>query len=244
MAGPEDGSNMLDQFLEEHRGEILALTEEKTLELAGDHPTSAQLKRGLPVFYRQVIQIIRRAADPAAPPAKDEAAIATAADKGDEPAMAQAAGQPAEAEVARSAGDHGREYLRLGYTLSHVVHAYGALCQAITAVATEKSAPISGAEFHALNRCLDVAIAGAVTEYQHAQDAADREGQPAGSLAHEMRNALRSAKVAFQPIKTGTVGTGGSTATLVERSLNRLEELIERLLTKADGHTAPKGGSR
>lgn len=36
---------MLGDFLLRHKEEILALTEKKTLELAGDHPSTTQLKR-------------------------------------------------------------------------------------------------------------------------------------------------------------------------------------------------------
>ena len=56
---------MLSEFLRENQGAILALTEKKTRELAGDHPSSSQLEQGLPIFYRQVIEIIREAKSPA-----------------------------------------------------------------------------------------------------------------------------------------------------------------------------------
>jgi len=168
---------MLTDFLQQNKNAILALTERKTLELAGDHPSSEQLKQGLPTFYGHIIKVIGHAGSSEAPPPKDVDAIAKAADRGDEPAMAEAAHRPLEAEVARSASLHGAEMLRLGYTLSHVVHAYGAMCQAITEVATEKDIPIEAREFHALNRCLDVAIAGAVTDYQSRKDSEDSRGE-------------------------------------------------------------------
>jgi hypothetical protein len=41
----------------------------------------------------------------------------------------------------------------------------GDVCQAITELAVELNAPISTDDFRTLNRCLDDAIAGAVTEY-------------------------------------------------------------------------------
>jgi len=178
----------LNKFLLQNRSEILELTEKKTLELAGDHPTSQQLKAGLPTFLKEVTEIIGHAGDPAAPPPKDVEAIARAADEGDEPAMAMAAGQPEEARLAKSANLHGAEYRRLGYTLSHVVHAYGAICQAITELATSQKISIEARDFHALNRCLDVAIAGAVTTYQSVQDSQDarQKNKHVGFKAHEM----------------------------------------------------------
>jgi hypothetical protein len=233
---------MLTEFLQKNEAVILALTEQKTLELAGDHPSSALLKEGLPRFYRQVIDVIRAAGSLDAPPAKDVAAIARAADRGDEPAMATAAGQPREAELARTAGLHGFEMLRLGYTLSHVVHAYGAMCQAITETAAERDASIGADEFHALNRCLDVAIAGAVTDFQARKDddSEDRGGQ---GLAKEIRSTLVRGKAAFEAIQRGAVGTNGSTARSLESSLDRLEKLTSQLVAGYGSSPRPAGSN-
>jgi hypothetical protein len=49
--------------------------------------------------------------------------------------------------------------------VSQVVHDYGDICQAITELALDQKAPITVKEFHTLNRCLDAAIAEAVTEH-------------------------------------------------------------------------------
>jgi hypothetical protein len=68
-------------------------------------------------------------------------------------------------EIGRSAIKHGHDLLRLGFTVSQVVHDYGDVCQAITELAVELNAPVSTGDFRTLNRCLDDAIAGAVTEY-------------------------------------------------------------------------------
>jgi hypothetical protein len=233
-------SLMLTEFLLKNQSAILELTQRKTLELAGDHPTSDQLERGLPLFYRQIVEVIGRAGSPRTPPARDLRAIANAADLGDEPAMAIAAGQPLEAEVARSAGVHGFEMLRLGYTLSHVVHAYGAMCQAITEVATEKDVPIEADEFHALNRCLDVAIAGAVTDYQSRKDSQHSSVDGRGR-AEEMQRLIVRVKIAFQALQRGTVGAGGNTAQVMASDLDRLEKLIEQSLV--DGDAVPQGGT-
>jgi hypothetical protein len=67
--------------------------------------------------------------------------------------------------VSETASRHGAELLALGFTVSQVVHAYGDICQAITKIALAQKAPISVDEFQILNRCLDAAIAGALTEH-------------------------------------------------------------------------------
>src|SRR6187200_2448886 len=76
-------------------------------------------------------------------------------------------------EIGRSAIKHGHDLLLQGFTVSQVVHDYGDVCQAITELAVELNAPISTDDFRTLNRCLDDAIAGAVTEFsrQHSQTA-------------------------------------------------------------------------
>ncbi|CAN5711365.1 hypothetical protein BH10BDE1_BH10BDE1_03280 [soil metagenome] len=78
-------------------------------------------------------------------------------------------------------------------------------------------------EFHALNRCLDVAIAGAVTEFQSHKDSAERK-LPVES---EMQNIVTGALVAFQSIKSGTVGVGGSTGRVLTGYMKKMNELLE-----------------
>jgi signal transduction histidine kinase len=233
---------MLHEFLSKYEKDILAMTAEKSVQLAGVRPTSEQLRKGLPIFYRQLLGVLRRqqAATPEAD--IDRIRMAQAAANNDEQAMAAAAGRFDEVDVAKSAGRHGAELHRLGYTLSHVVHAYGAMCQSITELATEKEFPISTREFHDLNQCLDVAIAGAVTEFQSIRDTQDtrREVEHLGFLAHELRNALTSASVSFELIQAGKVGMGGSTGGVVRTSLKRLKDLIDRSLTEVRLRVDPK----
>ena len=68
-------------------------------------------------------------------------------------------------EIADSALQHGHDLLTQGFTVSQVVHDYGDVCQSITELAGEMNVPISTDDFRTLNRCLDDAIAGAVTGY-------------------------------------------------------------------------------
>ncbi|WP_436196511.1 hypothetical protein [Paraburkholderia hospita] len=73
-------------------------------------------------------------------------------------------------EIGESAAQHGRQLLELGFTVDQVVHDYGDLCQAITDLAFERDAPFQIDEFRTLNRCLDNAIADAVTEFSYQRD--------------------------------------------------------------------------
>lgn len=111
-------------------------------------------------------------------------------------------------EIGRTAVQHGHDLLLQGFTVSQVVHDYGDICQAITELAGEIDAPVSMDDFHTLNRCLDDAIAGAVTEYGREQNQSTLDGETAhgsarlGFLAHELRNLTNAAIVAFEVLKT------------------------------------------
>jgi diguanylate cyclase len=68
-------------------------------------------------------------------------------------------------DVVPTATLHGRDLLQEGFTIEQVIRDYGDVCQAVTQLAAEAGASISASEFHIFNRCLDDAIAAAVTEY-------------------------------------------------------------------------------
>jgi signal transduction histidine kinase len=203
---------MLADFLEKFRSEILNLVEQKTLKLAGTLSSSEDLRRGLPVFFEHLIGFLRNPHGPS--------------DDG----------------ILEGAAEHGKELLRLHYTLSHVVHAYGAMCQAITELAQRKKIQISSREFNELNLCLDIAIASAVSEFQHrsVQASEEREVQHLGFLAHELRNALSSATVAHDMIRKGLVGTGGSTAAVLAENLSHMRNLIDRSLSEVRMRADPE----
>jgi signal transduction histidine kinase len=233
---------ILHEFLKSNEPAILLACEAKSSELGGTSLSSDELKLGLPVFFRQLMTVLETS--PAEPEESevDKPAMARAASASDEPATARAAGRPFEAEIARTAGSHGDELQKRGFTLSHVVHAYGSMCQAITEMAIEKREPITPLEFRKLNRCLDVAIAGAVTSFQarHIRVDSSREIQHLGFLAHELRNALTTVNVSLRLIKNGVVGFGGSTGQVLDRGLKHIEELIDRSLTEVRLRVDPK----
>ncbi len=125
-------------------------------------------------------------------------------------------------DIAVSAIQHGHDLLVQGFTVSQVVHDYGDVCQSITELAVEMNAPISTDDFRMLNQCLDDAIAGAVTEYGRERNQSTRDGEAArgteklGFLAHELRNLVNTAILAFEVVKTGDVGVKGSTGNVLQ----------------------------
>jgi len=142
-------------------------------------------------------------------------------------------------DIDRSARQHGLDLLAQGFTVSQVVHDYGDVCQTITELAVETDAPIDADDFRTLNRCLDEAIAAAVTTYEgesqaraavKQQQASQRSSERVGFLVHELRNLVNTAIVAFEVLKKGDVGVSGSTGTVLKRSLLGLRDLIAHSL--------------
>jgi signal transduction histidine kinase len=145
-------------------------------------------------------------------------------------------GTPVLSEIGVSAVQHGRDLLRRGYTVDQVVHDYGDLCQAITELAFEEDAAILAEEFQTLNRCLDNAIADAVTEFGYQRDLSIEDKQlrrfneRLGFVAHELRNLLSTATAAVGALKAGNVGLTGATGAVLDRSLVGMGSLIDRSL--------------
>jgi signal transduction histidine kinase len=193
---------MLDVFVVEHREEIIRRCRAKVEMRSSPTATAAERQQGLPQFLDQLVDALQ-----------NDRSSASAIDA--------------------SAAVHGRDLLLQGSTVSQVVHDYGDVCQSITDLALELHAPIGVNEFRTLNRCLDDAIASAVTEHargtQSVVDAdAARHDERLGMLVHEIRNLVGTASVAFEVLRTGNVGVGGSTGHVLQRSLSALGDLLNR----------------
>jgi signal transduction histidine kinase len=89
-------------------------------------------------------------------------------------------------------------------------------------------------EYRTLNLCLDVVTARAVTAFSGARDlrTVTQETERLGVLAHEMRNLLSTALLAYQALKSGGVGIDGSTGAVLGRSLRGLRDIIDRSLAE------------
>jgi signal transduction histidine kinase len=199
---------MLHEFLTLHRDDIIARTRAKVAIRMAPRPTEAELANGVPLFLDQLAETLRLE--------QGSKARATSA------------------QMAASAQRHGGELKAAGFTVGQVVHGYGDVCQAVTELAIELELPISADEFKTLNRCLDEAIAQAVTEFARQRDisVSDRGTERLGFFAHELRNLLSNAMLAFEVLKSGTVGVGGSTGKVLGRNLVALRDLIDRSLAE------------
>src|SRR5471030_1346937 len=163
---------MLAEFITTNRAGIIARCQEKAHARLVAARSNVQLGDGVPMFLDELVAELQR----------------------DTPMLNVA--------IIQSAVQHGHDLLAQGFTVSQVVHEYGDICQAVTEVAVEHNAQISTDDFRRLNRCLDDAIAGAVTEYGRARDdTIDRhtnaENQRLVALTTNLRTAIHMAKVAL-----------------------------------------------
>ncbi len=197
---------MLHEFLVVYREQIIDLTRLRLRQRAWPSATASELETGVPLFLDQLSNTLRleMTTEPYAPDA-----------------------------IGDAAATHGGALLKLGFTIGQVVHDYGDICQAITETAVEHQAPISVEEFHTLNRCLDTAIAEAVTEHARvtAESRASEEIERLGLVAHEIRDLVNTALLAFHSLKRGTVSINGSTGAVLGRTLLSLRDFVGSTLS-------------
>jgi len=214
---------MLHSFLSAKRALLIERCRQTAAGRTQPHRDNDEIIHGIPLFLDQLIETL---------------AIEQTAESDRSLALSGHPGGGSSSEISDTATQYGRELLKSGFTLEQVVRDYGDVCQAITNLAYETHTPIAVDEFRTLNRCLDNAIAGAVTEFSFQQTtSAAEEGFDAiksrlGPLAHELRNYLHVAMHAVKAIKTGKVGISGATGAVLDRSLLGMRNLIDSSLAE------------
>ncbi len=216
---------MMNEFLGANRRELIERCRAKVALRPRRGGDNKELEFGISYFLDQLIETLK------ADKVKDT--------ERSREISGQSGGPPSPpTDMAEGATKHGRELAKYGFTVEQVVHDYGDLCQSITELALERKAPFETKDFHTLNRCLDDAIADAVTEFSYQRDFvtedqhADALNLRLGAFAHELRNLLNSATLAVTAIQEGSVGIGGSTGAVLTRSLLGMGKLIDRSLSE------------
>ncbi|PJI98328.1 histidine kinase [Acidovorax sp. 69] len=217
-------AHMLHEFLLANRRALIDRCRTK-VSLRSDGVASEELPHGVTVFLDQLIETLM--AEQAADPLRSQQISGLSGGLSLAPS-----------EISDAATRYGKELIGSGFTIEEVVHNYGDLCQAISDLALETGTEVRADEFRSLSRCLDNAIANAVTEYIHQRDLlaetkqAHALNERLGVFAHELRNLLFAAKLATRAIKAGNVGVDGATAGVLDRSLAGMSHLIDRSLAE------------
>jgi hypothetical protein len=205
---------MLHEFLTSNRQVLIARCRDKVAKRLEPIESLETLNSGVPLFLEQLVETLR---------AEQTTHIRS---NDSDPT-------PAPTEIGRAAALHGAELLRRGFTVDQVVHDYGDVCQCVTALAVDQEVFITTDEFRTLNRCLDNAIADAVSSFGAAhRSSIDRQTEASQlrlvGFAAEYRRLIDIARQALSAIQTGTIGVNGATGVLLAHALAELGSLTDR----------------
>jgi signal transduction histidine kinase len=226
----------MHRFLTHNREELIARCKARVAARPSRAASTEQLANGVPMFLEQLTRTLR---------AEERGDVGeglriSGSASGDSAALS---------EIGVTAAAHGKALLELGFSVDQVVHDYGDLCQSISDLAVERDAPFSVKQFRTLNRCLDNAIADAVSEFSLRHDASVTlrqsagENERLGALVHELRNSLQTATLAFTALESGQLAIGGSTGGVLKRSLAAMAALLDRSLVEVRDAAATQAQS-
>jgi hypothetical protein len=204
----------LDAFLKDNRAEIIRRTRAKVAARSSPPADATELEEGVPLFLSQLSVTL------------EEQGMGGV----DHPTGPSQAPRP---PIAETAAKHGRDLLRFGFSIDQVVHDYGDVCQAVTELAEERAATLSVAEFRTLNRCLDNAIAGAVTAWSDERDRThanetNEASKLANTLTRELGKLVDRASASVDVIREGRIGIGGATGDLLRHALLEIRALLDK----------------
>lgn len=178
--------------------------------LAPESMPAVELIDHLPLFLREVITALR----------EDGGLTAIYAPEG----------------VSQTAADHGEQRLRLGFSLDSVVREYGVLRDAIIATVRDAGVDVSFRELQIVFDSIINGIAHAVSEYSRQRDAElyRQHNEHVAFIAHELRNPLSSARMAFTLLqRSGHIPADVRAAAALDRGLQRMQEGIDHSLKVA-----------
>jgi hypothetical protein len=204
----------LQEFIRTNHEKLVSMTREKVARRnQKSRPKERETKHGVHIFLDQLRQ-------------------ALVAEARRDPRQRAEPDPPTNPNIAETAALHGHDLLGMGFSVDEVVHDYGDVCQAITELAVELDATVSAADFHTLNRCLDNAIAAAVTAWtgDRETDASGTPGQH-GSRDEGLRRLVSGSITAFELLRDGKVAAGGATGMVLRQNLQKMRAMLETSLS-------------
>jgi signal transduction histidine kinase len=193
----------LHEFLAANRDRLLARVVEKLRERSPGS-SDEQLRDGLPEVIDQIVRMLRRAAG-------------------------LDAGEP----KVREAGSHvGGRRQRDADDVSLVAFSIGAISDSMGELGKQADLSFHAGEYQVFNQCIDDGVAGAIEAYV-GQERTQRDLQHSkriGFLAHELRNALAGARIAYVNLKKGIFGINSKTGDVLGRSIDLMDRLVGQTL--------------
>jgi signal transduction histidine kinase len=199
-----DGADVpLHEFMSANRSRLLAMAVDKLKERAPER-SDAQLLDGTPGVFDEIVKALRRADGlPDLPPNAEKAG-------------------------AELGGSKQRDQESIGM----VAFGIGAISDVIGGLGASEGRRFDAREYQVFNQCIDVSTAAAIEEYEMLARTKQQyeHSKRVGFLAHEIRNALASAAMAYASLKKGVIGINSKTGDVLGRSLTGIQRLIEQTL--------------
>ncbi|HET6585956.1 MAG TPA: HAMP domain-containing sensor histidine kinase [Nannocystaceae bacterium] len=106
------------------------------------------------------------------------------------------------------------------------------ISDAIGEIGTQQRRAFDAHDYQMFNRCMDTSMAAAIDRHESAaRSRRDLENTARlGALAHELRNALGSATMAFAILRGGKSGISSPVGDVLARSLTRMDTLVANTL--------------
>jgi signal transduction histidine kinase len=200
-------SEPLHQFMAKHRDDLLRLCLDRMRKLSPGRSDS-ELCEGFRNVLDEVIAAVERELESAS---------------------------GATAELTESAAQFGVDRQRRDFAIGNLAMHLGTISDSLGELGARQGKAFEARDYQAFNRCLDTTMAAAIDEFfkktQSQEEIATTER--IGFLAHELRNALHSAKMSFAMIRNGQFGIHSRTADVLDRSLARLDSLVAQILVSA-----------
>jgi hypothetical protein len=197
----------LEQFLVDNRLALTRRTSAQVTTRSCPRPSEAEMVRRVRIFLSQVATVLR--------------------EEQRDSAQNGAADHSANAHTERRATLHGQNLRKCGFIIEQLVNAYGDVCEAVTVLSGREGATLTIAEFHTLDRCLDVAIAGAVSLWSEERDTSFQQAEEGRDSLREFSRLLGTAIVSFDALQAGRVGSGGTTAAVFRNCLVEMRFLLD-----------------
>jgi signal transduction histidine kinase len=133
-----------------------------------------------------------------------------------------------------NAEEHGAQRFRLGFDVAEVAREYGLLHECILDIAEQEGAQITVRDERVIAKWLNMGLVDAISQHVAQRDAeAERQtSQHIGFIAHELRNPLGLALMAFRRLRRQELEGGGRWVDSVERNLVRTADLIDNTLNQ------------
>lgn len=207
MSGPA-----LHEFIAQNREELLAMIVARMKKQSPER-TDEELADGFRVIIDEIVRALQ-----------EHAGLPTTSPL---PGKSQAAAQ------------HGSQRQHRGYEIQKIPLDFGSISDSVGELGARQGLSFAADEYQVFNTCIDTAISSAIEQFstQERQQQADDHQQRAddttrrvGFLAHELRNALSTARMAFTLLRTTPVSIHEKTGNVLDRGLRRLESLVGNTL--------------